>query len=457
MEIKSKYDVVVVGGGPAGCFFAGRVAEAGVKVALIEKKKREQFGHGWCDDVERGVFAEVGMDIPPQEEWDHQPAPMVAIAPDGSFRRKLGSGDVIPVAMRPFVKRLADEAEQAGVDIIDAATAGDLEFGRQGPHTLSIKRNGKEYQVKAGLFVDASGINGVLRSQQGFEGRHDDKMTDADICTAYRGVIRPDPHSLREFAARHDYESNINYGVVAHRGSFSVEQILIDLDAGTLDVLFGFKKSYGSSAKKELDRYLEQEGFAGEKIEGGGGNIPIRQQLDTLVDHRFMIVGDAACQVISAHGSGVASSLIAAKSAAENAITALGKGKTSRSDLWDYNMEFQRGRGAMMAYYFASEQIIESFLPGDVAWLMGSGMVSKSDFENAVIAKRINPLSGLPSRLFAFAKRPAFCAEFVHKVAVTASVLAHYKKYPSVSDVTALQRWQEKRDNLFCTFRKGAI
>lgn len=453
MEIKSNYDVVVVGGGPAGCFFAGKVAAAGLEVALIEKKKRAQFGHSWCDDIERGVFEQVGMKLPPPEEWDHQPAPMVGIAPDGSFRRKLGSGDVIPVAMRPFVGRLADEAERAGAEVLDSATAGELEFGRQGPHTLSFKRNGKEHKVKAGIFVDASGINGVLRNQSGFEGRHADGMTDADICTAYRGVIRPDLSALKEFAARHNFEDKVNYGVLARYGAFSVEQILLDLDEGTLDLLIGFKKSHGGTAKKEVDRFLEQEGFAGEKIEGGGGNIPIRQQLDTLVDHRFMIIGDAGCQVISMHGSGVASSLIAAKSAAETAVAALAKGKTGRGDLWDYNMEYQRGRGSAMAYFFASEQVTESLLPGDVAWLMGSGMMSKSDFENAVIAKPINPLSGLPSRLLAIARRPAFCADFLRKAAVANSVMAHYKKYPSVADETALQRWQQKRDSLFCTFR----
>ena len=48
MEIKSKYDIVVVGGGSAGCFFAGKVAEAGIKVALIEKKKNE---YSWSNII----------------------------------------------------------------------------------------------------------------------------------------------------------------------------------------------------------------------------------------------------------------------------------------------------------------------------------------------------------------------------------------------------------------------
>jgi len=44
MPTKFKADVIVVGGGTAGCFFAWRVAQAGYKVLVLEAKKFSDLG-----------------------------------------------------------------------------------------------------------------------------------------------------------------------------------------------------------------------------------------------------------------------------------------------------------------------------------------------------------------------------------------------------------------------------
>ena len=54
--MQSDYDVVVVGGGPAGCAAATLVAEAGRKTLLVEREKVPRFHVGeslmpetyWC-------------------------------------------------------------------------------------------------------------------------------------------------------------------------------------------------------------------------------------------------------------------------------------------------------------------------------------------------------------------------------------------------------------------------
>ena len=46
-----KFDVLVVGAGTAGCLAAKTAAEAGLKVCLIDSKKREEVGVKVCGDA----------------------------------------------------------------------------------------------------------------------------------------------------------------------------------------------------------------------------------------------------------------------------------------------------------------------------------------------------------------------------------------------------------------------
>jgi len=447
-------EIVVVGAGPAGCFFALEAAQRGAHVTIIEKKNRTNLGHKRPDDVERSVFQRLGMDIPAVTEWSHSPSNTVAIPPDLSGRRDLGSADVIPLAMDRFITRLVAKAQSQGVKLIDSATVQALTFIDGTADSLVYERAGQHYTIMAPLYVDASGMSGVLRKQPGFLGQHHDGMTNHDICTAYRGKIFPPAAKLEEYANRHQYRDRINYSLLASRGSYSVENIMVNMAENWLDILIGFKKSWGGTARQEVQAYLDREGFVGEKIIGAGGFIPIRQSLDVLVNDHLMIIGNAACQVISAIGSGVASSMLAAQLAAKTAVHALRIGKTDRATLWSYNCEYQRGRGALMAYFYGSQLATEAVLPHDAAWLIMSGMVTPSDFQNINNAQLINPFSGLLSRLFAFSQRPMFCIQFLKHAGLANKLMKIYQQYPAQPHPRKLGQWQTKRDALLTQFHR---
>jgi len=55
-----EYDVVVVGAGTAGCYAAATAADAGLSVAVLERKSESEAGHIACGDALKGADAFPG-------------------------------------------------------------------------------------------------------------------------------------------------------------------------------------------------------------------------------------------------------------------------------------------------------------------------------------------------------------------------------------------------------------
>ena len=66
-----------------------------------------------------------------------------------------------------------------------------------------------------------------------------------------------------------------------------------------------------------LDGARADEPWLGESISGGSGVIPLRRPYARFTAPGLALVGDAACQVFPAHGSGIGMGLIAGRMLAD--------------------------------------------------------------------------------------------------------------------------------------------
>ena len=55
MRIEDRYDVIVVGGGPAGCYAAKVIAEQGLRVLVIEKDSEIGMQEGAIDYLAKPI------------------------------------------------------------------------------------------------------------------------------------------------------------------------------------------------------------------------------------------------------------------------------------------------------------------------------------------------------------------------------------------------------------------
>ena len=78
-----KFDVIVVGAGTAGCLAAKTTAEAGLKVCLIERKKKEEIGEKICgDDMGEHHLKNLGLEKPQGGELEKRIEGIRIYSPD---------------------------------------------------------------------------------------------------------------------------------------------------------------------------------------------------------------------------------------------------------------------------------------------------------------------------------------------------------------------------------------
>src|SRR5690606_38217140 len=123
-------------------------------------------------------------------------------------------------------------------------------------------------------------------------------------------------------------------------GGYSI--VNLRCDGRTVGLLTGSIPGEGHpSGRALLDAFAADNPWVGEVVQGGARALPLSRPDDLLARGSVALVGDAARQVFSAHGSGIGIGLVAARLLADT----LAQGRTPR----DYAVAFQRRWGGLLA------------------------------------------------------------------------------------------------------------
>ncbi len=435
------YDLVVVGAGCAGCMAAQRTAERGHKVLLLDRQPAAQLGHPWVNGVERTVFERLGIPAPSGEET--MPSPLVSrlVSPSGRHFIETASQPTVEVRMSFFVRRLLASATLAGAEFRDgvAVSAPLLDRGRVAG---VVSSSGDEFPARA--VMDASGWEAVLRRGLPEDSPVPREMDEGYMVTAWREQRRFGPDEAAEVPSLLDIPPGVSVSRVGWRGGYSVLMLHWDPHESELDILVGFNQAEAAeSAGEFVAGFFADKGVGGERVYGGGGLIPVRRSLDVLVDHSFLLAGDSACMVIPAHGSGVASSLIAGDLAASTVSRCLRENDLSRENLWEYAAAYQRGRGALMAYFDVTRGLTDNFGPEDMEKLVGYVM-TPGDVEAGLRAEPLGIDLGDALRRLRSLRHPVFTARFAWLASAAIALKKAYENYPESYDPARLAEWRAR-------------
>jgi len=293
--MKSEYDLIVVGAGPAGSMAARFAAEQGVSVLMLEKDRDVGYPVRCGEAVSKAGIEEF-IDI--DKRW------ISTKINNFSFISPDNTEVVIPLEEQGYILErkifdfaLAQSAAKEGAEIQTKAYVYDLLFKDDKVSGVKVEIAGEKKEIKAKIVIGADGIESRVGRMAGLKTFTDFREMESgtqitasnikvsqDTCYFYFGKdVAPEGY-LWIFPKGNNL-ANIGLGVSG---------------------MIGKKKS----ALAYLNDFMEKQYSNAPILTKVAGGIPCTTTLEKIVTNGLMLVGDAARQINPLSGGGIASGMI---------------------------------------------------------------------------------------------------------------------------------------------------
>jgi flavin-dependent dehydrogenase len=373
----------------------------------LDARPLGEAGARWVNGVARWLLEAAEIPPPSGEELRGDDGPFHLLAGWGPERVVMHERGVLELDMRKLVERLQSMAASAGAEL----RGGVRVLGRAGD-----RLDTSDGPLHADVFVDASGLAGArLLATPTVAREH--------LCAAAQAVHAVvDQAAARAYFERHQVPVGETLCFTGVAGGYSI--LNVRLEGDELSILTGSIPADGQpSGRAMLDRFVAEQPWIGTERFGGARAIPIRRAFDRLAHDRVALLGDAGCQVFSAHGSGIGVGLLAGRMLAE----ALAHGE----HLAGYERRFLREQGGVLAAYDVFRRYSQRLSVSDLATLMRAGLLD-AESSTAATSQRLPTLElrSVKPKLEALTRAPGHALALAGVAARMAAVAGLYRAYP---------------------------
>ncbi len=436
------FDVVIIGAGSGGCLAAKTVAEAGFEVCMLDRKREEEIGDKVCGDaIGKHHFDNLNLEHPAGEELEQKIDGIKIYSPDMETVVTVKGEGVhgYLVNRQLFGQRLVKEAKDAGATLLDSTLVADPIIKNRYVTGVLAKelKTGKNFEMSARVVVDASGYSAVLRKKLPPEIRIETEINNEDVVVCYREI-----REVKEQIADPSFcKIYLNLQRVPGGYYWIFPKSPTKVNAG-----LGVAMTEGFPNPKNLfhDMILSMPLFKGSRaLTGGGGHVPTRRPLSSMVGNGILIVGDAACQVNPIHGGGIGSSMMGGAKAGEVIIEALEMGDVSREGMWSYTGKFMEVYGAKQAGLDIFRMLLQRMTNKEMNYGMEHHLITDDDLLRTSMGEDVKlNITEKTRRVFKGLGSLSLLRKLHATMNLMKKIKTLYRNYPSSPD--GLREWEEK-------------
>jgi len=367
------YDVIIVGAGPGGSQCARKLAQAGLRVAVYDR--RQEIGAPKrCGE---------GVDTRAEEYTGKIPENCIRQRING-FKLFVPDGRTIEVETKisgyilerkVFDKWLAIEASKAGAYVRADSDVHELII--EGGKVVGVKGKfiGEPFEARADVIVIATGAESRLARQAGFKNVCNPNLI--DTCMQYEIAGAKIKHNM----------INIVIGKeIAPRG-----YIWFFSKGDTANIGIGIVPGE-KSPKYYLDKYIDAHpGLKGSIIEVNAGIVPLGGMLEDMAMDGALIIGEAALLVNPIHGGGIHEALISGDIAADVITAAHKKKDFTKKSLGEFNGLWHKKRGVHLKSTEKLREIFDHMDDKDMNDVADA--VHNEDLEDMVMGKKMSVMA----------------------------------------------------------------
>jgi len=323
-----QFDIVIVGGGPAGLSAAYAASKAGASTLVLERKMEI----GKPVHTSGGTYIQVMRETGVPDEYYHVIKTIRFSAPNEEAIFKLRKPITCVIDVTATYKYLAERAGKAGAIIRTGATVFEPQIKGEFVTGCGYKDSDDRARfVKAKVTIDASGHNAIIAKKAGLH------------------------HGFRRFGVGAEYEYNAPYCrqneaviVVGNRYApagygwvFPWGKQRVRIGVGILNA------DSTANPRDHLDLFVSEVHKIGVDltdatiVESHFGLVPSDGLASSFVGNGIMAVGDAAGQPSQIAGEGIRLAIIAGQVAGETGAKAIQKGVWDKNILLPYENQFR--------------------------------------------------------------------------------------------------------------------
>ncbi len=341
------YDIIVVGGGPAGTSAALKAAEQGVRVGLFHRGGEIGSPVRCAEGINKTILEKYVGENNIRNEW---------IAADVTRARFISPSNIsVNVNLREpgyilnrrlFDRDLARFAADTGAKIVTGATVTNVEK-QTDFFEVYVSEYDRQYTVRTKLVIAADGIESKIANYCGIDTRL--PLSDSASCAQYLlGNLDIDEH-------RTDFWLSSTLVPGGYIWLFPKGKTTANVGIG-----INAKENQSKSAKTYLDEFIDAHFPAAAKLTTIMGGVPVAKVPKRVVTDGVMVVGDAARLANPTLGEGIGPALSSGTRAGKIAGQAILENRLDEKFLRRYEKSWRNDSGRFHNAFYRLRNVLYS-------------------------------------------------------------------------------------------------